>query len=209
MLHALLHDPYPVIALVSLIEGAAIAIAAGVGFALGYIDPYFAFAIILAGVFVQDVVYYHLGRWAATQQRVRDFATRTKLLRENVLTLEAAWRKEMFLVLLLAKFAYGIYVPFVVSAGMSEAPFWKFIGLSMAISAPTIVMWMGVGYGMTHLYGSGGHDGAYIAAGVGVAGLAALFFVMRQARRHLNRRQAAQKSHVIDSDGPSQAKTAR
>lgn len=206
MLSELLHDPYPVIAFFSLIEGPMIAIAAGVGYAVIRINPLISFAIILGGAFVQDVVYYWLGGWAARVEKIRAFATKTKLLRENLLTLEVSWRKSMFLTLLLSKFAYGLYAPFVVSAGVSKAPFLKFLAISMALSAPVIAMWMGIGYGFARLYGASGHWADFVVTGVGVAGLVVLFFVMRHARRRLDPKQARRKSRFIEHQGGAKAK---
>ncbi|MGH6985658.1 MAG: hypothetical protein ACRED9_02305 [Caulobacteraceae bacterium] len=199
MLHALIHDPYPIIAGVSLIEGAVIAILSGVGFAMGYVNPYFAFGLLIAGTFLQDVCYYRFGQWAAKKKKVRDFATRTKFLRDDLLTLETAWKKEMFVTLLMAKLAYGLYVPFVIAAGVSEVPFLRFVAVSLAISAPIIIIWEGVGYGMTRLFGLA-HHGTWIASGVGVVGLVIVFFVMRRARRRLNTKKAVKQSHIIESD---------
>ncbi|MGH6957255.1 MAG: DedA family protein [Caulobacteraceae bacterium] len=201
MLHALLHNPYPIIAFFSVIEGPLIAIASGVGYALIKLNPFFAFAIIMAGAFIQDLIYYWLGRWAASVKRVRDFATHTKLLRENFLTVEVSWRRDMVLTLVLSKFAYGLYAPFVVSAGSANVPFLKFLGASMAISAPVVAMWMGVGYGFAQLYGATGHSATYAVAGVGVVALVVLFFAMRRARSHINPNQARRKSNLIEGDG--------
>ncbi len=198
MLHLLLHNAYVVIAFFAVFEGPLIAIGAGVGFALGYIDPYLAYVVILAGAFVQDVVYYWLGWWAAKAPKVREIATRTKLIRENFLPLEVSWRREMLVTLVLSKFAYGLYAPFVISAGLSAVPFRKFLAASMALAVFVIGFWFGLGYAFARLYGAGGHFGPYIAGGLAVAAFAGLFFLMRHARRHIDPRRAMRLSHFID-----------
>lgn len=64
MIHLFLHNIYVVIGFFAIVEGPIIAIAAGVGFALGYVNPFAAYAIVLGGAIVQDVGYYRLGRGA-------------------------------------------------------------------------------------------------------------------------------------------------
>jgi len=206
MIHLLLHNLYVVIGFFAIVEGPIIAIGAGVAFAFGYVNPFAAYAIVLGGAIVQDLVYYWLGRWAASVEKVREIATHTRLIRNNFLTLEVSWRKEMLTTLALSKFAYGLYAPFVISAGLSAVPFRRFMLASTSFSVLVIAFWCALGYGFARLYGAGGDFGRYAVIGLGVVAIAAIFLVMRHARRHLNPREARRKSHLIGHGG--QAKSA-
>jgi membrane protein DedA with SNARE-associated domain len=188
MLHLLLTYAYQAMIPLSLIEGPIVAVAAGAGVATGKINPAYAALIIAFGAFFQDTVYYWLGRWAQSKPKVRAFATRARLLRDTVQPLEAAWRSNMFVTLVSSKFAYGLYGPILVTAGMACAPFAPFLLESLALSAVVLGAWFGVGVGLEHMYGALGHENyaSYAIAGVGVLGLVALFFIGRHARERLD-----------------------
>jgi membrane protein DedA with SNARE-associated domain len=205
MIHLFLHNIYVVIGFFAIVEGPIVAICAGVGFALGYVNPFAGYAIVLGGAIVQDVAYYWLGRWAASVEKVREIATRTRLIRKNFLTLETAWRKDMLVTLALSKFAYGLYAPFIISAGMSAVPFRKFMLASIGMAMVVIGFWCGVGYGFAKLYGTGGDFGRYAVIGLGIVAIVAMFFVMRHARRHLDPKQARRKSNVIGHGGEAKS----
>ena len=207
MIHLFLHNIYVVIGFFAVVEGPIVAIGAGVGFALGYVNPFAAYAIVLGGAIVQDLVYYWLGRWAASVEKVREIATRTRLIRKNFLTLETSWREDMLATLALSKFAYGLYAPFIISAGMSAVPFRKFMLYSVGMAGLVIAFWCGLGYGFAKLYGVGGHFGRYAVIGLGIVAIVAMFFLMRHARRHLDPGKARSKSNLIGRGG--EAKSAR
>ena len=190
MLQFLLHHPYPVVGLVALIEGPLVAMASGVGFALGYINPVIVFALVWFGALVQDLVFYGVGRLAERSPRVRWFAQRTKLAQETLVPLEVSWRREMLLTLLFAKLSYGLYPPLVVAAGMAKAPFWRFLALSMGIEAPLDWIWIGIGYAMARSYGASGRLAPYVTTALGLAAVFGLYRLIRHARRSLSARQA-------------------
>jgi membrane protein DedA with SNARE-associated domain len=139
----------------------------------------------MGGGLFQDVVYYGLGRAAIGSDKVRAIATRTRLLRDGLGPIQAAWRDRMFATLLASKFAYGLYAPILITAGMAKAPFWRFLGESMSLSALVLAAWLGAGYGLGRAYGGLGHDADWVTAGLGVLGIAGLVFVARYARSHL------------------------
>lgn len=204
ILSAILRNAYAVMIPLSLIEGPMVAIGSGIGAALGYVDPFLAFAIILAGSMFQDFAYYGLGRWAASVEKVRRFATRTRLIRDSFLPIEQSWRKNMFLTLLISKLAYGLYAPFIVTAGLAAVPFVGFLAWSVAISAIFLGAWLALGYGLARFYGYLHATGAlapYVVGAAGVFGLVLAFFVMRHARRRLDPGRAAKSSHLIETEG--------
>lgn len=172
----------------SLVEGPIVALGAGAGMATGQINPLFAGPILAFGAAFQDTVYYWLGRLAAASPRVKALATRVRLLRNTLQPLQAAWRNAMFATLLGSKFAYGLYAPMLVTAGMARAPFARFLTLSLAVSAVILGAWFAAGYGLVRAYGALGeqHYAAYVVTGVGLLGLAGLFFIARHVRKRLN-----------------------
>lgn len=182
----------------SLVEGPIVALAAGAGAATHQINPLIAGLVLAFGAVFQDTVYYWLGRWAAASPRVRAFATRTRLVRDALQPLEAAWRNALFATLVSSKFAYGLYAPMLVTAGMARAPFARFLALSLAVSAMLLGAWFAAGYGLARAYGALGeeHYAPYVVIGAGVLGLLGLFVIARHVRKRLNLKLGARAEAV-------------
>jgi membrane protein DedA with SNARE-associated domain len=184
-----MHDlAYWVMVPLSLVEGPIVALAAGAGMATGQVNPVVAGSILALGAVFQDTVYYWLGRLAIASSRIRALATRVHLLRNTLPPLEAAWRNALFATLLGSKFAYGLYAPMLVTAGMARAPFGRFLALSLAVSAVLLGGWFAAGYGLVRAYGALGERryASFVVTGVGLVGLVALFFIARHVSKRLN-----------------------
>jgi membrane protein DedA with SNARE-associated domain len=185
MLHLLLQYAYPLMIPLSLVEGPIVAMAGGAGAATGQVDPFIAYAIVMGGGLFQDVTFYGLGRLARRSGRVRGWIERLCAVKQVMAPLHAAWRERMFLTLLASKFAYGLYFPIMVSAGLLEAPFWRYLGESILMSAFILAGWEAVGYGLVRAYGELGSAANWATAGLGVFGILGLWLIGRWARRRL------------------------
>jgi membrane protein DedA with SNARE-associated domain len=179
---------YVIMVPLSLVEGPIVALGAGAGMATGRINPLFAGPVLAFGAIFQDAMYYWLGRWAAASPKVRAFASRTRLLRNALQPLEAAWRNALFATLVGSKFAYGLYAPMLVTAGMARAPFGRFLALSLAVSAVLLGSWFAAGYGLVRVYGALGEAryASSVVIGAAALGLVGLFFIARYVRKRLN-----------------------
>lgn len=185
MLHLLIAYAYPLMIPLSLVEGPLVALASGVGASMGRINPWFAYGIVMGGGLFQDVVYYWLGTLVMKSDKVRRLAERTRLVRDTFKPLQAAWRDKTFATLAASKFAYGLYAPIIVSAGMAKAPYWRFLIESLILSGVVLAAWLGAGFGFAKAYGSLGRDASWIMGGLGVVAIAGLFFIGRFARTRL------------------------
>jgi len=185
MVSELLHDAYPIIALFALVEGPFIAMAVGAAAAFGYLDPFYAYAILVAGALIQDMAYYWLGRAAARLRLVRALLARTRLIAENILALEVSWRRGAALTLLLAKLAYGLYAPLVIVAGLSGLGFARFARAAAMLSPAVIGLWLGLGYGLGRLYGAGGRYGPVVVGVLAAGACVGLVLLTRHARRRI------------------------
>jgi membrane protein DedA with SNARE-associated domain len=186
MLHLLLQYAYPLMIPLSLIEGPLVALAGGAGAASGRIDPFLVWAIVMGGGLFQDVTFYGLGHWARRSQRMRSLIGRLCALRRVIDPLNAAWRERMFLTLLASKFAYGLYFPIMVSAGLLRAPFWRYLGESILMSAVILAGWEAAGFLLVSAYGRLGAAANWVTAGLGLLGVIGLWLIGRWARRRLD-----------------------
>lgn len=186
MLHLLLQYAYPLMIPLSLVEGPIVAMAGGAGAAVGRIDPLVAYAIVMGGGLFQDVAFYGLGRWARRSERARSWIDRICALRRVVDPLRAAWRERMFLTLLASKFAYGLYFPIMVSAGLLQAPFRRYLAESILMSAVILAGWEAVGLLLVRAYGKLGAAANWVTFGLGLTGIVGLWLIGRWARRRLD-----------------------
>lgn len=172
----------------SMIEGPIVALGAGAGWAAGKINPVVAGVILAFGAAFQDTLYYWLGRWAVASPRIRAFTVRFRLLRDTLQPLEAAWREALLPTLIGSKFAYGLYAPMLVTAGMAKAPFGRFLFLSLALSAGLLGAWFAAGYGLARAYGAlaEARYATFLLRGAGVAGVVVAVLVARYVSRRLN-----------------------
>lgn len=190
MLQLLLHYAYPLMIPLSLIEGPMVALAGGAATAAGRINPVLVFAIVMGGGLFQDVAYYGLGRWACRSDRIRRWIERMKSVKQVLAPLKAAWRERMFLTLLASKFAYGLYAPILVTAGMTKAPFWRYLAESLGLSAVVLAGWEALGFGLARAYGQLGQAANGVMLGLGALGVAALWLIGRWAKARLKVQKA-------------------
>jgi membrane protein DedA with SNARE-associated domain len=186
MLHLLLQYAYPLMIPLSLIEGPLVALAGGAGTAAGRINPLFVFAIVMGGGLFQDVAYYSLGRWACRSQKVRRWIEGMKSVKSVLGPLKTAWRERLFLTLAASKFAYGLYGPILITAGMTKAPFWRYLAESLALSAVVLAGWEAAGFGLARAYGQLGEAANWVMLGLGVVAIGMLWLIGRWARKRLD-----------------------
>lgn len=188
MLSFLIAHAYAWMVPLSLVEGPLVALAGGVGAAMGRVNPYLTFLIVMAGGVLQDIVYYWLGRRAMRSERVKALMKRTRLLREGFEPLKTAWRDEMLATLTAAKFAYGIYAALIVSAGVARAPFGKLLLRSTLLSAVVLGGWLLFGLALARFYGVLGPAANWVTVGLAAVSMIGLAFVGAAARRRVARR---------------------
>jgi membrane protein DedA with SNARE-associated domain len=196
----LVSHAYYALFILAVLEGPLLAIACGVLVGVGFLNPFFAYGILVFGDLVPDVAYYWIGRYGATLPRVRRFATRTRLIRENFLSLETLWQQRLLQTLAAVKLAYGISPPFIVSAGLAAVPFRRFVLSSLAVSLVTLAVLMAIGFVSAKIYGffdvTAGNAPLYISF-VGLAFLAILLGIVIRARKTLRPYHKARESNFI------------
>ena len=186
MLDLLLQYAYPLMIPLSLIEGPIVALAGGVGAASGRINPLIVFAIVMGGGLFQDLAYYGLGRWACRSEKMRGWIENMKSVKAVLRPLKTAWREQLFLTLVASKFAYGLYGPILITAGMTKAPFWRYLGESLALSAVVLAAWEAAGFALAQVYGQLGQAANWVMIGLGVLALGMLWLISRWAKKRLD-----------------------
>lgn len=186
------------------VEGPVVAILCGLAVQIGYLNPVVAFGVLIAGDLVPDIFYYWVGRWAATLPRLRRFATRTRLIRENLPSLEELWRAHPFRTMVAAKLTFTLAPAFVVGAGLSAMSFRRFVQASLAFSLPFFGLLFGIGFAIGSAFGYAPHFLKDAPTYFGVAGALCLCLIVATAyvaRRNFPREaaKAKERSNVIET----------
>jgi membrane protein DedA with SNARE-associated domain len=191
---------YWVLVPLAIVEGPLVAIACGVGAATGYLDPFIAYGILVAGDIIPDLMWYGIGRYGAGLKWVARQRSRIQLLRENLPPLEDMWRDHGIITMTSVKLAYGISPAFIVSAGLVRLPLSKFVAYSLTVSTVMLAVLEAIGYGFSEYYTTlKAHVGnAEFFVGICAAlVLGGLFFAMKHFRSQLVERTRKQlPAHV-------------
>ena len=108
------------------VEGPFVALGVGFFIRLEYISFIPAFIALLLGDFIPDTIYYYIGRFGNRNSIFKKYGKYLRITERHELALEKLWlhhgKKTMFF----GKLAYGLSIPFLISAGLAKLPPYKF-----------------------------------------------------------------------------------
>ncbi len=152
MLALLITYKYAVLVPFTMIDGMLAALLCGILVALGYINPFIAYTLLVTFNIIPDVIYYALGRFGIKSAIVRRLFSRTTIFNESVKIMDRLWKKQGFLTMLNIKLAYGLSVPFIISAGAVKMRFSVFVLYSLLTSMFICVVLIVFGYAIGSSY---------------------------------------------------------
>ncbi|HEX2189796.1 MAG TPA: DedA family protein [Longimicrobiaceae bacterium] len=124
-----------------ILEGETTFVVAGFAASRGYLDPFAAYLVAVAGAMTGDCGYFLLGRYHG-QRLVRAFPSLRKLRARAVLLLRRWGRTTAFL----ARFAYGLRVVLPLSMGAARMRPGLFIAFDLLGSLCFAALYLGLGY---------------------------------------------------------------
>ena len=125
--------PYYVLLPLAIFEGPIVSFVSGFLIAHGNLDAAPTIAILLLGDFVPDMVAYGIGRFGASRPWVKHYVERTGA-GNHFDRLKFVWTIHPIKTMALAKLAYGLSSPFLVSAGLVALPWRKFAVLALVVA---------------------------------------------------------------------------
>lgn len=188
LLALLLAYRYWILFPLAFIEGPVVALAAGWFVSLGYLNIVPTFIILLFGDLAPDTLYFWIGHWVHKANFLQRYGPRVGITEHRLKGIEHLWHTHTFKSALLAKWAYGMSTPLLMSAGLARLPTKKFLPYVTFITAVQYAVMLAAGYyfGSSYLMISRYIQNAeWIVAGVVLLLLFAYFFVSRYARRSL------------------------
>ncbi len=122
---------YPILFLLTVIEGPIVTVITGFLATLGYINAYIAYAIIVSGDLTGDVIYYIFGR-IGQEKFLEKWGRYIGVSKESADKIKKHFSDHGGKTLLLGKLAHGIGAVFLFAAGMSKMPFLRFLWFNLA-----------------------------------------------------------------------------
>ncbi len=110
---------YWIIFPIACIEGPIFSFFMGTLAALGYFDPFLVYPILVAGDLIPDTALFYLGRRGKRTQLIEKYATKIGVTEGNFAPIERMWNTHPRKMMVIAKLALGLSVPFLVSAGLA------------------------------------------------------------------------------------------
>ncbi|MBI3627850.1 MAG: hypothetical protein HY220_03890 [Candidatus Sungbacteria bacterium] len=146
LLHILITYRYLALFPLAFFEGPIVALAVGFLLSLGYFKVLPAFGIMILGDLIPDSVYYYLGRFGNQRKLIEKYRSSLKAVSLDFEFVEKLWINHPRKMMIFGKLAYGLSIPFLISAGLARVQFRKFIIYAVPVTIFQYGVIMGIGY---------------------------------------------------------------
>jgi len=106
---------------------------------------------MILGDFIPDSIYYSIGRFGHKEKILKKFS-KSKFLSKHLDNLENIWHKNSFKAMFISKLAFGLSVPFLITAGIVRLPYKKFVWQALIVTMFQYGVLMMVGYYLGQSY---------------------------------------------------------
>jgi len=174
ILHLLITYRYLILFPLAALEGPVVALLAGFMVSLGHFQVLPAYAILILGDLIPDSFYYYLGRFGNKKNLIEKYSVSSKLLSQNLALMKRLFREHGRKTLFFGKLAYGLSIPFLITAGIIQMSYGTFVSYALPATLFQYGLLMIAGYYLGNSYALAQtyiHD-----AGIAIAVLVALFF---------------------------------
>jgi membrane protein DedA with SNARE-associated domain len=172
---------------VAVVEGPIITVIAGFLSSLGLLNIFIAYAIVVAGDIVGDIMHYAFGYYGG-QRFVKRWGRFLGITSERVEQLEKHFEKHTGKTLIIGKLAQVVGAVVLVAAGIARVPFRKFIWYNFIATLPKSLILLLIGYYSGESYVKISSYLDYTAIGTVVA--AVIFIVIYFMMRKLSKKYA-------------------
>ncbi len=180
---------YVVMLPIATIEGPIISIVAGSLVASGQLNFFWAYAILIIGDMIGDSIYYAIGRYGR-MTFIAKYGHFVGLPPERIEQVDQHFLNHAAKTLILGKLAFSFEIPFMVTAGIAQYSYKRFISFMFAGALPKTLLLMSIGYFFGFSVAGTKHDLAYasrIALGVVLSIIVLVIMhtlIVRRARTH-------------------------
>jgi len=133
---------FPIVA----VEGPIVALAVGFLVHMGTLEVVPSFLILILGDIIPDSFYYFLGYWGSDTKFARKLISRSSFFSKHLDLTHKLWTDHGKATMFFSKLAYGLSIPFLISAGSVKMPFTKFLNYAIPVTIFQYGVLMLVGY---------------------------------------------------------------
>jgi len=179
---------YPILLPLAFLEGPIISLAVGFLVYLGYFHFLPAYLVLLVGDIIPDIFYYYLGRFGNKRKLVQKYGTNS-FIAKNAEFIKRIWHEHGMKTMFVGKLAYGLSSPFLISAGLVNLPFKRFISYAIPVTIFQYAVIMAIGYYLGYSYNSAAEyiSSAGIIISIIVILAVAIFFTQKYARKKISK----------------------
>lgn len=137
------------------IEGPVVSILVGFLVYSGIFSFWPAFIILLFGDIVPDTIYFYIGYFSDRSKFIQKHFLQSEFFVNNFSVIRKLWNKHPNKTMIFGKLAYGMAIPFLISAGMVKMSYKKFISYTIPITMFQYGVIMFIGYYLGSSYERG------------------------------------------------------
>jgi len=169
---------------VVVVEGPIITVIAGFLSSLGFLNIFIAYAVIVVGDIVGDIMFYAIGYYGR-QKFVNRWGRFLGITSERVERLEKHFEKHTGKTLIVVKLSQGIGAVVLVAAGIARVPFRKFVWYNFIPTLPKSLILILIGYysGESYVKISSYLDYAAIGTVIAAVIFIVIYFMMRKVSK--------------------------
>jgi membrane protein DedA with SNARE-associated domain len=118
----------------AVVEGPLVSLVVGFLIHKQILSFWLSFLILLLGDIIPDSIFWCIGYYGRGTKMVKKYVLDNKLFANHLNVIERLWTEHTKKTMFLGKLAYGMALPFLISAGVIKMPFKKFITYAVPVS---------------------------------------------------------------------------
>ena len=175
IIYLLSHYRYVILLPLAIVEGPIIAILVGMLSVKGFLNPVYAYPVIVFGDLIGDSIVYMLGRWGKSKF-LRKISSRLGFTDAKMDSARIFFEANPNKTISLSKVVLGVGVAGIFMAGNAKVPYNKFISICLVTSALQYIVYIGIGLLFGQAYIQINHYLNYFASFSIIAAIALLLF---------------------------------
>lgn len=159
---------YLVLFPLSVLVGPVAALAAGFLVFTGHLSLLPTYIILLLGDMVPDTIYLYIGRFGNRTKTMEKYLKKSTFISEHFDIMENLFKTHPRKTIFFGKLAYGLTIPFLITAGLFQIPFRRFVTYTLPASMLQYAIILIVGYTLGSSYAIAGKYITYVSIGIAV-----------------------------------------
>ncbi len=185
IIYLLSHYKYFILLPLSIVEGPIVAVIVGLLWTQGFLNPLYAFIVIIIGDMIGDSAVYALGRWGKSAF-LRNVSRRFGLTDDKFNRAKVFFEANPTKTISLSKVILGVGVAGIFMAGNAKIPYNRFIVICLVTSMAQYIVYIGIGFLFGQAYLTINHYLNYFASfSIILAFALIIFFLVRSKLKKL------------------------